>query len=107
GLAARRVHQGVDLDVFLRAYRVALSAFWDACAQEAERLRLPRAAGYALARAAMEGVDIVTTQGAEGFLREESRVRTSSGREARDLVERLVDGRPPDARRRHPSAPGL
>jgi hypothetical protein len=101
------VHQGVDLDVFLHAYRVALFAFWDACAQEAERLRLPRSAGYALARAAIEAIDIVTTQAAEGFLREETRVRTRSGREARDLVERLVAGRPPDPRRRHPAAPGL
>ena len=71
-LAARRVHQGVELDVFLHAYRVALFAFWDACAEEAERLRLPRSAGYALARAAIEAIDIVTTQAAQGFLREET-----------------------------------
>jgi hypothetical protein len=106
-LAARRVHQGLDLDVFLHAYRVALFAFWDACTEEAERLRLPRSAGYALARTAIEAIDVVTTQAAEGFLREEARVRTRSGREARDLVERLVGGRAPDARRRHPAAPGL
>ncbi len=106
-LAARRVHQGVEFDVFLHAYRVALFAFWDACAEEAERLRLPRSAGYALARAAIEAIDLVTTQAAEGFLREETRVRTRSGREARDLVERLLVGRPPDPRRRHPAAPGL
>jgi hypothetical protein len=106
-LAARRVHQGVELEVFLHAYRVALFAFWDACAQEAERLRLPRSAGYALGRAAIEAIDVVTTQAAEGFLREEARVRTRSGREARDLVERLVGGRPPDPGRRHPAAPGL
>jgi hypothetical protein len=106
-LAARRVHQGVELDVFLHAYRVALFAFWDACAQEAERLRLPRSAGYALGRVAIETIDVVTTQAAEGFLREEARVRTRSGREARDLVERLVAGRPPNPGRRHPAAPGL
>jgi PucR C-terminal helix-turn-helix domain/GGDEF-like domain len=106
-LAARRVHQGVELEVFLHAYRVALFAFWDACAEEAERLRLPRSAGYALGREAIEAIDVVTTQAAEGFLREEARVRTRSGREARDLVERLVGGRPPDVRHRHPGAPGL
>jgi hypothetical protein len=106
-LAARRVHQGVELDAFLHAYRVALFAFWDACAQEAERLRLPRSAGYALGRAAIEAIDVVTTQATEGYLREEARVRTRSGREARDLVERLLGGRPPDPRHRHPAAPGL
>jgi hypothetical protein len=106
-LAARRVHQGVELEVFLHAYRVALVAFWDACAQEAERLRLTRSAGYALGRAVIEAIDLVTTQAAEGYLREEARVRARSGREARDLVEQLVGGRPPDAGRRHPAAPGL
>ena len=106
-LAARRVHQGVELEVFLHAYRVALLAFWDACTQEAERLRLPRSAGYALGRVAIEAIDIVTTQAAEGFLREEARVRAQSGREARDLVERLVGGRPPEPGRRHLAAPGL
>ena len=106
-LAARRVHQGVELDVFLRAYRVALLAFWDACAEESQRLRLSRPAGHALAHAAIEAIDFVTTQAAEGFLREDARVRTNSGREARDLVERLVEGRAPGPRRRHPAAPGL
>jgi hypothetical protein len=106
-LAARRVHQGVQLDVFLHAYRVALLAFWDACTEEADRLRLPRSAGYALSRAAIEAIDLVTTQAAEGFLREDARVRARSGREARDLVERLVSGRPPDPGHRHPAAPGL
>jgi hypothetical protein len=36
--AARRVHQGVDLEAFLHAYRAALFAYWDACAEEASRL---------------------------------------------------------------------
>ncbi len=64
-------------------------------------------AGYALGRAAIEAIDLVTTQAAEGYLREDARVRAVSGREARDLVERLVGGRPPDPGRRHPAAPGL
>lgn len=106
-LAARRARQGVEHDVFLHAYRVALSAFWDACAEDAERLRLSRSAGHALARAAIEAIDFVTTQAAEGFLREDARIRAHSGREARDLVEQLVGGHPPDLRRRHPAAPSL
>ncbi len=84
-LAARRVHQVVSLEVFIHAYRVALRAYWDACAEEATRLGIPRAAGFA----------------------EEARVRTQSGRAARDLVERLIDGQPIDPGRRHPAAPGL
>ena len=106
-LAARRVHQGVSLEVFVHAYRVALLAYWDACADEATRLGISREAGYALARSAIDAMDIITTQAAEAYLREENRLRTQSGRAARDLVERLIDGQPIDPRRRHPAAPGL
>ena len=106
-LAARRVHQGVSLDVFMHAYRIALLGLWDACADEAARLRISREAGFTLARSAMAAIDIVTTQAAEAYLREENRLRTQSGRAARDLVERLIDGRPIDPARRHPAAPGL
>jgi hypothetical protein len=107
GLAARRVHQGVSLEVFIHAYRVALLAYWDACADEASRLRISREAGFALARSAIEAVDTITTQAAEAYLREETRLRTQSGRAGRDLVERLIDGQPIDPGRRHPAAPGL
>ena len=106
-LAARRVHQGVALEVFVHAYRVALLGYWDACAEEATRLRIPRAAGFALAGSAIEAIDIITTQAAEAYLREETRVRTQSGRAARDLVERLINGEPIDPGRRHRAAPGL
>src|SRR5216683_3271700 len=91
-LAARRVHQGVSLEVFVHAYRVALLAYWDACADEATRLRISRGAGFALARSAIDAMDTITTQAAEAYLREESRLRTQSGRAARDLVERLING---------------
>jgi hypothetical protein len=106
-LAARRVHQGVSLEVFIHAYRVALLAYWDACADEATRLRISREAGFALARSAIDAMDTITTQAAEAYLREENRLRTQSGRAARDLVERLIDGQPIDPGRRHPAAPGL
>ena len=106
-LAARRVHQGVSLEVFIHAYRVALLAYWDACADEASRLGLSRDAGFALAHSAIDAIDTITTQAAEAYLREETRLRTQSGRAARDLVERLIDGQPIAPGRRHPAAPGL
>jgi hypothetical protein len=106
-LAARRVHQGVSLEVFIHAYRVALLAYWDACADEASRLRISRDAGFALARSAIDAVDTITTQAAEAYLREETRLRTQSGRAARDLVDRLINGQPIEPVRRHPAAPGL
>src|SRR2546423_1462417 len=51
--------------------------------------------------------DSITPQAADAYLREEARVRTQSGRAARALVERLIDGQPIDPGRRHSSAPGL
>jgi hypothetical protein len=106
-VAPQRVHQGISLDEFIHAYRVALHAIWDACAEEASRLRISRAAGFALARSAIDAIDTITTQAAEAYLREETRLRTQSGRAARDLVERLIDGQRIDPGRRHPAAPGL
>src|SRR3954447_8948014 len=46
--AARRVHRGVGADVFLHACGVALFAYWDAGAEEAERAALTRAASLEL-----------------------------------------------------------
>jgi hypothetical protein len=106
-VASRRVHQGISLEDFLHAYRVALLTIWDACADEATRLKISRQAGFALARSAIDAIDTITTQAAEAYLREENRLRTQTGRAARDLVERLVDGQPIDPGRRHPAAPGL
>ncbi len=107
GLAARRVHQGVSLEDFIHAYRVALLAYWGACAEEAIRLKLSREAGFALASSVIEAIDTITTQAAEAYLREETRIRTQSGRAARDLLERLIHGEPIVPGRRHPAAPGL
>jgi hypothetical protein len=106
-VAPKRVHQGISLEDFLHAYRVALLTIWDECAQEATRLRISRAAGFALARSAIDAIDIITTQAAEAYMREETRLRTQTGRAARDLVERLIDGQPIEPGRRHPAAPGL
>lgn len=106
-MSGRRVHQGVTLESYLHAYRAALLAYWDACAQEAAALEVTREEGLALARFAIEAMDLLATQAAEGYVREEAHVRMQSGREARDLVERLVGGQPVDLKRRPPAAPRL
>jgi hypothetical protein len=106
-LAARRVHTGIELEVFLHAYRAAFLAYWDACAEEVARLDVTRDATLSLARAALEAMDFITTQAAEAYLREDNQVRARSGRAERDLVERLLGGDTVEDRRRHPAAPGL
>ncbi len=106
-VARRRVHQDVSPEDFQHAYRAALFAFWDACAREATRLKVPREASLHLARFAMQAMDLVTTQAAEAYAREDVRVRLQSGRAERDLIERLIGGYAPKERRRDPAAPGL
>jgi hypothetical protein len=105
--AALRLDRGIDLEAFLHAYRAALFHYWDACADEAARLRVSRADGLALARFALDAIDTLTTHAAEAYLREETRRATASGRAARDLVERLLAGQPVGLDQRHPAAPGL
>ena len=105
--AARRAAQGIELEPFLHAYRAALFRYWDACAAEAAQIEISRDAGLALARFALDCIDTITTHAAEAYLREDTRRRTQSGRDARDLVERLIAGQPVSDESRHPAAPGL
>jgi hypothetical protein len=105
--AARRVRQGVDLEAFLHAYRAALFRYWDACAEEASRLGISREASLAMARFALDAIDTVTTHAAEGYLREDARLRAQTGQAARDLVDRLIAGQAVGDAQRHPAAPGL
>jgi hypothetical protein len=104
--AALRLQQGVSLEAFLHAYRAALFGYWDECARVAAELDVTRDESLALARFVLDAVDTITTHAAEAYLREETRLRMQSGREARDLVERLIRGQPVGDRR-HPAAPGL
>lgn len=105
--AMRRVEQGIELEPFLHAYRAALFRYWDACAAEAARIEISRDAGLALARFALDSIDTITTHAAEAYLREDARRSAQSGRDARDLIERLIAGQSVPDDRRHPAAPGL
>lgn len=105
--AGRRLRQGIELEAFLHAYRTALFRYWDACAEQASRLRLPSAGCLALARFALDAIDTITTHAAEAYLREDSRLRAADGRAARDLVDRLIAGQPVDTVRVRAVAPRL
>jgi hypothetical protein len=105
-MSARRVHQGVSLDAYLHAYRAALLAFWDGCAEVCSAVDVSREDALAIACFAIEQFDLLTTQAAAAYVREEARWRMRSGRQARDLVERLIVGAL-DPLRRQPAAPRL
>jgi PucR C-terminal helix-turn-helix domain/GGDEF-like domain len=104
---SRRVHQGIRLEPFLRAYRIAQSEYWEACSREAVAAGLPGEAALALGSRLHEVMDTMTAHAAESYLREEMRVSRRSGRALRDLVERLIAGRGGEVGRRPIAAPGF
>jgi hypothetical protein len=104
---ARRVDQGIALEPFLHAYRVAQGEYWRACSRQSQAADLSREAAFALGSRLHEAMDTITAQAAEGYLREESRVNRRSGRATRDLVERLIAGRAEGVGRRPAAAAGL
>jgi hypothetical protein len=104
---SRRVHQGIGLEPFLHAYRIAQSEYWDACSREAVVAGLPGEAALALGSRLHEVMDTMTAHAAESYLREEMRVSRRSGRALRDLIERLIAGRGGEVGRRPAAAPGF
>jgi hypothetical protein len=104
---ARRVDQGIALEPFLHAYRVAQGEYWRACSRQSQAADLSREAAFALGSRLHEAMDTITAQAAEGYLREELRIIRRSGRATRDLVERLIAGRAGEVGRRPAAAAGL
>jgi len=100
--ARRRAHGGVPLDAFLHAFRVAHGVMWEAIAEDADAdVALP------LVGPLIEYIDIVCTQVAEAYVREEQRISALADRERRDLLENLIMGRLPETEERHRAAPGI
>jgi sugar diacid utilization regulator len=103
-----RVRRGVSLEEMLHAYRVAISAFWEAAIAEAVALGFSRDAALELARRTSELTDDLTTHAAETYVREVSRLRALSDQAARDLLERLLQGEADaESLATHLAAPGL
>jgi hypothetical protein len=107
GRVARRVDQGIALEPFLHAYRVAQGEYWRACSRQSRAADLSREAAFALGSRLHEAMDTITAHAAEGYLREELRVSRRSGRATRDLVEGLIAGRAEEVGRRPAAAAGL
>jgi PucR C-terminal helix-turn-helix domain/GGDEF-like domain len=104
---ARRVDQGIALEPFLHAYRVAQGEYWRACSRQSQAADISREAAFALGSRLHEAMDTITAHAAEGYLREELRVSRRSGRATRDLVEGLIAGGTEEVGRRPAAAAGL
>jgi len=105
-LAARRVHQGISSRLHPSLPRRAARLLGTAYAEEARGLRSPELP--ALRSQAQQSTRSTrsTSQAPRPTCAKRTRLRTQSGRVARDLVERLIHGQPIDPGRRHPAAPG-
>jgi hypothetical protein len=100
--AERRASAGLPLDAFLHAFRVTHSVMWASMAEASQADEaLP------LVRPLIEYLDIVSTQVAEAYVRQEQRIRALADRERRDLLENLLVGRIPEEHGPHRAAPGL
>jgi len=100
--ARRRAHGDVPLDAFLHAFRVAHGVMWEAIHDAGDpEFALP------LVGLLIEYFDLVSTQVAEAYVREEQRIHALADRERRDLVENLLVGRLPETDGPHRAAPGI
>ncbi len=78
----RRVRQGIPIDGLLAAFRVGHRTVWDAILEEADDGTVGREAAIALARPAMEYIDIASTQVAEAYTREGGQAQRRGGSRA-------------------------
>jgi hypothetical protein len=103
-----RVRMGIPLEAVIEAYRTGMNVFWEECTAEVASLGLSRDAAVSLARKMSEAMDTLTTHAAAAYVREESSLRASNERAARDLLDALLRG-DVDAARVEPygAVPGL
>lgn len=103
-----RVRRGIPLEAVLEAYRIGLNVFWEECTAEVAAAGLTRDAAVSLARTMSEAMDTLTTHAAAAYVREESYLRATREKAARDLLEALLRG-DADPSRFEPQnvAPGL
>lgn len=104
----KRVRSGISLEAVLEAYRIGLNVFWEECTAEVAAGGLTRDAAVTLARKMSEAMDTLTTFAAAAYVREESYLRATREKAARDLLEALIRG-DTDTSRFEPQnvAPGL
>jgi DNA-binding PucR family transcriptional regulator len=95
-IAARRVHERVSLELFLRSARVWGQLVWDAVVANARMSeREEREAAIQIASKLMRQVDIVSRVGANAYLDE----ITDRGLLRRDLLDALISGEEAVSRR--------
>lgn len=93
--AIRRQRAGIALDDFLAALRIELRAIWDAVLAEAGDDESARSQALELARPIIEFTNVLSTVATAAYTEAAEAAAAESNRLRRDLLEDLLNGRPP------------
>lgn len=93
--ALRRVELGIALPDFMSAFRVGQLTLWDDVLAGVAARPDTQAAALQVVRQVMRTIEVGSTQAAVSYLEAQQYRVADSARVARDLLEDLLDGRPP------------
>ncbi len=98
--AMRRVDLGIALADFMKAFRIGQIALWDGVLDGVEHHPETKDAALLMVGQVMRTIEVGSTAAAEAYLEAQQFQVADSARLARDLLEDLLEGRPPTVRPR-------
>lgn len=98
--AMRRVDLGIALADFMKAFRIGQIALWDGVLAGVEHDPSTKDAALLIVGQVMRTIEVGSTAAAEAYLEAQQFQLADSARLARDLLEDLLEGRPPTVRAR-------
>jgi hypothetical protein len=98
--AMRRVDLGISLADFMKAFRIGQIALWDGVLEGVEHDPSTKDAALHIVGQVMRTIEVGSTAAAEAYLEAQQFKVADSARLARDLLEDLLEGRPPTVRPR-------
>lgn len=98
--AMRRVDIGIALADFMKAFRIGQIALWDGVLDGVSQDPSTKDAALLIVGQVMRTIEVGSTAAAEAYLEAQQFQLADSARLARDLLEDLLEGRPPTVRPR-------
>jgi hypothetical protein len=98
--AMRRVDLGITLADFMKAFRIGQIALWDGVLEGVAQDPSTKDSALQIVGQVMRTIEVGSTAAAEAYLEAQQFQLADSARLARDLLEDLLEGRPPTVRPR-------
>lgn len=98
--ALHRVDLGISLSDFMKAFRIGQIALWEGVLDGVGEHPATKDAALRLVGELMRAVEVASTAAAEAFVEAQQFSVADQTRLARDLLDDLLEGRPPTIRRR-------